>query len=149
MANLYEVLSDLCAKNEITGYKMCKDIGIQPSIMTDLKMGRRSGVNADTAAKIADYFGVTVNYLLGKEEQKEVTPVLTKKDERDIARRLAATLEAMGGEQDALMFDGEPIDDETRELLEMSLRNTLELGKRLAKQKYSSKKSRERGAGNT
>lgn len=69
MAKLYEILSNLCAQRGITGYKMCKDLGMQPSIMTDLKMGRRSGFNADTAANVANYFGVTVDYLLGKEEK--------------------------------------------------------------------------------
>ena len=38
--------------------------------MTDLKMGRKKGVSAETAQKIADYFGVSVGYLLGKETEK-------------------------------------------------------------------------------
>lgn len=68
MSELYKVLSGLCETREITGYRMCKDLGIQPSIMTDLKMGRRSGLKADTAAKIANYFNVSVDYLLGNEK---------------------------------------------------------------------------------
>lgn len=70
MGKLYEVLSALCNEKGITGYRMCKDCGIQPSIMTDLKMGRREGLKAETATKIASYFGVTVDYLLTG-EQKE------------------------------------------------------------------------------
>lgn len=53
---------------------MCKDTKIQPSVMTDLKMGRRQTVKAETAARLASYFGVTVDYLLGNTEQKENTP---------------------------------------------------------------------------
>lgn len=49
---------------------MCKDCGIQPSIMTDLKMGRRSSLKIETASKIADYFGVSVEYLLGNSDSK-------------------------------------------------------------------------------
>lgn len=45
-------------------------------------MGRRSGLKAETANKIAEYFGVTVGYLLGETEEKEKAPVLTKKDEQ-------------------------------------------------------------------
>lgn len=67
MGNLFTVLQKLCDEKGITGYRMCKDVGIQPSIMTDLKMGRRVGVNAETASKIANYFNVSVDYLLGKE----------------------------------------------------------------------------------
>lgn len=70
MCKLYNILKDLCDEKGITGYRMCKDIGIQPSIMTDLKMGRRVGVNAETASKIANYFNVSVDYLLGKEKEK-------------------------------------------------------------------------------
>lgn len=80
MSNLYNVLLSLCQQRGISGYKMCKDLGIQPSVMTDLKMGRRSGVKAETASKIANYFNVTVDYLLTG-EQKE-TPAET--GEREI-----------------------------------------------------------------
>lgn len=78
MSNLYNVLFTLCKEHGITGYKMCKDVGIQPSIMTDLKMGRRKGVNAQTADKIASYFGVSVGFLIGT-EQKETAPAETDK----------------------------------------------------------------------
>lgn len=44
-------------------------------ILTDLKMGRQSGVSATNAQKIASYFGVTVGYLLGEEEEKEKKPI--------------------------------------------------------------------------
>ena len=71
MSKLYNVLSNLCKQKGITGYRMCKDVDIQPSIMTDLKMGRRSGLKADTAARIANYFGVSVDYLLGNEDVKK------------------------------------------------------------------------------
>ena len=74
MSILYETLTALCKERGITGYKMCKDIGMQPSVMTDLKMGRRSSVKIETAQKIADYFGVSTEYLLGKEDQKDKTP---------------------------------------------------------------------------
>ena len=40
------------------------------------------------------------------------------------------------------VFDGEPIDDETRELLRISLQNQLEISKRIAKQKFTPKKYR-------
>lgn len=63
MSNLYEILNALCVEKGVTGYRMCKDCGIQPSIMTDLKMGRRFSVKADTAARIASYFDVTVSFL--------------------------------------------------------------------------------------
>ena len=71
MVTLYETLSDLCKEKGIKGGRMCTDLGISKSLMTDLKSGRKKGVNAETAQKIASYFGVSVGYLLGEEEKEE------------------------------------------------------------------------------
>ena len=72
MATLYENIVYLCQRNGIKGGKMCADTGISKGLLTDLKMGRRTGVSATTAQKIANYFGVTVGFLLGEEEEKEI-----------------------------------------------------------------------------
>ena len=71
MANLYERLCSLCENKGIKGGKMCVDLGLSKSVMTDLKSGRKKGVNAETAQKIANYFNVSVGYLLGEEETQE------------------------------------------------------------------------------
>ena len=71
MGSLYETIIALCNEKGIKGGKMCTDTGISKGLLTDLKMGRRSGVSAATAQKIASYFGVSVGYLLGEEEKKE------------------------------------------------------------------------------
>lgn len=71
MSILYENIISLCQSKGIKGGKMCTDIGISKGLLTDLKMGRRTGVSAVTAQKIASYFDVSVGYLLGNEEIKE------------------------------------------------------------------------------
>lgn len=70
MATLYETLEALCAQRGIRGGRMCTDLGISKSLMTDLKTGRKKTVTAETAQKLAAYFGVSVGYLLGEEEKK-------------------------------------------------------------------------------
>lgn len=69
------ILSDridlLCKEKGVTGYRLCKDIGISPNVMTELRSGRREGISAKNANKIAEYFGVTVGYLLGTEGTKK------------------------------------------------------------------------------
>lgn len=80
MSVLYETIASLCSDRGITGYRMCKDVGIRPSILTDLKQGRKKSVTVDTAIKIANYFNVDVSYLLGNEEK---APFLTKKARKD------------------------------------------------------------------
>ena len=60
---------------------MCKDTGISPGVMTDLKKGRRHSVKAETAARLANYFDVSVDYLLGNTDQKEKAPAKAEADD--------------------------------------------------------------------
>lgn len=79
MSILYDSIMRLCAKRGISGYRLAEDLAISKSIFTDLKMGRKKGLSADIAAKIADYFGVTVTYLLtgGQQDNQFVQPQKT------------------------------------------------------------------------
>ena len=74
MGTLYEKIISLCEEKGIKGGKMCTDIGMSKGILTDLKMGRQSGISTANAQKIANYFGVSVGYLLGEEEEKKEQP---------------------------------------------------------------------------
>lgn len=69
MNTLYTNIATLCKKQGITGGKLCADLGLSRSLLTDLKMGRKKDLYATTAYKIAKYFGVSVGYLLGMEEK--------------------------------------------------------------------------------
>lgn len=76
MSILYKNIAALCEEKGIKGAKMCNDIGMSKGVLTDLKMGRRTGVSAVTAQKIASYFGVSVGYLLGEEEKEKKPTVI-------------------------------------------------------------------------
>jgi len=67
MGNLYETIQRLCKEKGVRPGRMCDELGISRGLMTDLKMGRKKTVNAQTAQKIASYLGVTVARLLGQE----------------------------------------------------------------------------------
>ena len=71
MGTLYERITTLCKENGMTGGKLCTELHMSKSTLTDLKMGRQSGLSATKAQKIASYFNVSVGYLLGEEEKKE------------------------------------------------------------------------------
>lgn len=71
MDTLYERIMLLCNKKGIKGGKLCTDIGISKGIITDLKMGRTKSLSFATTLKIANYFEVSVGYLLGEEEKKK------------------------------------------------------------------------------
>lgn len=68
MANLYETIEKLCAGKGIRPGRLCQELGLSRGLITDLKMGRKKSVSAETAQKIASFFGVSVGYLLGQED---------------------------------------------------------------------------------
>ena len=70
MGSLYETIISLCEERGIKGGRMCTDIGMSKGILTDLKKGRQTGISTANAQKIASYFGVSVDYLLGEENEK-------------------------------------------------------------------------------
>lgn len=69
METLYERINRICEQQGIRPGRMCNELGLSRGLMTDLKMGRKKTVNAQTAQKIAGYLGVSVGYLLGEGEQ--------------------------------------------------------------------------------
>lgn len=71
MGTLYENISNLCDEKGIKPGRMCNDIEISRGLITDLKMGRKTSITVDTAKKIADYFGVSVDRVLGTTENKK------------------------------------------------------------------------------
>lgn len=73
MADVYKIIDTLLNDRGISGAKMSADLGMSRSFMTELRKGRAKGIKAETAQKIADYFGVSVGYLLGEETEKAPT----------------------------------------------------------------------------
>ena len=63
---MYEFIDKLMQERGITLYKLSKDTGIPYSTLaTCKKKGTKLGL--DKVQAIADYFGVTVDYLMGKQ----------------------------------------------------------------------------------
>ena len=67
MENLFVRIESLCQQKGIRPGRLCDELGLSRGLMTDLKMGRKKTVSAETAQKIAGFFGVSVGYLLGVE----------------------------------------------------------------------------------
>jgi transcriptional regulator with XRE-family HTH domain len=83
---LYNRIEELCAKQGVSAYRLCKDIGIRGSVLSDLRTGRKQGLSSKTLTLIAEYFGVSIDYLLGKEE------AATPKDDRSAKEAQAMEL---------------------------------------------------------
>lgn len=67
---MYELIESLCKDRGINITQMCREADVPRGNLTDLKMGRQSGLSAKNLQKIASYFNVSVSYLLGEEKEK-------------------------------------------------------------------------------
>lgn len=97
----------------------------------------------DKIQKVADYFGVSTDYLLGRTEKLRYYD-LTEKDERDIQKELEKIIEDMGNSE-AIAFskDTEELSPEARAAIISSIEESLRIGKALAKKKFTPKKYRD------
>lgn len=63
-----DIFMQLCSEKGVSANKACIEIGLARTAVAKWKKG--SIPNSDTLFKIADYFGVSVDYLLGNETKK-------------------------------------------------------------------------------
>lgn len=137
----YDQYCLLCKKAGVSPSKAAIDIGIAKSTVSVWK-NRGTAPQAAQLQKIADYFGVSIDYLLsGNEESADTkkTPALTKKDERDIEKILAKARRQLE-DNEGLMFDGDPASPEAVESILTAMELGLQAAKMKNKEKYTPKK---------
>ncbi|PHA00910.1 transcriptional regulator [Bacillus pseudomycoides] len=136
-------IAELRKDKKLSQYELANRLGFSRGKLANYEQGTREP-DYETLKKIADYFEVSTDYLLDRTVKKESLsnelPNLSGKEERDIARDLEKTLEDLENSEDALMFDGEPIDEHTKEMIRISLENSMRMAKQLAKQKFTPNK---------
>lgn len=135
---MYEKFENLLNERGITPYRVHKDTGISTATLSVWKNGK-SQPKKDKIEKLCEYFEVPLSYFYENEEVEKKT-MISRKDERDIEKKLTETLNQLES-GDGLMFNGEIMDEETKRLLEISLRSTLESAK-IAAKKFTPKKYR-------
>ena len=115
---MYSIFEQLCSEKGVTPYRVCKETGLTTSTISNWKAGRYTPKH-DKLKRIADYFGVSVQFLItGKEENAE-----------EIERSKIVNMNLQMDEilsADTLMFDGKPIDPESAELLQKQIEIALE-----------------------
>lgn len=96
--------------------------------------------SAERLQKVADYFDVTTDYLLGRTN----TPQFTRRDELDVQKTLEEVTKGLDNRASLAYMKngGEEIDPEDAELLKASLENVIRQSKLLAKRKFTPKKYR-------
>jgi transcriptional regulator with XRE-family HTH domain len=118
-------------------------VNVSPQVISNWERGY-TDPNHDDVARLAAALDCSTDYLHGRkpdEPRKSQLPSLSLKDERDIAKKLENILDAMDSDT-ALSFDGEPMDEETKELVRAAIESNLKLTKQLAKRKFTPKKYR-------
>ena len=65
----YDIVNNLCKERKTTITKMSEEIGLSNAAATSWKKGATP--KSSTLEKISAYFGVSTDYLLGKEDTKK------------------------------------------------------------------------------
>ena len=97
----------------------------------------------DKLQKIADYFGVTVDYLITGKEEMPSKPKLTPKDEKDITKDIESIMKKLSDKENGpASFDGEDLSLESMELFKEELEFALKRLKIINKEKYNPNKNK-------
>lgn len=132
-----ERVKAICKERKIAISRLEKDLGFSNGYISQLK----KGVFPDDRIKmIADYFGVSVEYLMtGNNSEPELTP----KDERDIAKDLDRIMgEIRKGNDGPLYYNGEEIGNDSINLLQNAIEYALRETKKENKEKYNPNKNK-------
>ena len=73
---IYSNIKTLCDNHtpRISFSKMCVDLGLSKSLGTKLKENPDKNISSETAQMIADYFGVSIDQILGNGQKNTPTP---------------------------------------------------------------------------
>lgn len=134
-------------RRKLTQEDVARRIGVARTTYAMYEQNSREPDN-ETLQKLADFFDVSIDYLLGRtddptppENTSQPYYALTERDQRDIARDLERMMSDLESDE-SMAFYGEPMDEETRQLIRISLENSMRLAKEMAKKKYTPKKYR-------
>lgn len=132
-----ERIKKLCEEQKITFAELERRIDLSNG---QIARWKKQTPGVDKLEKVAEYFDVSVDFLLGRTEQRYFD--LTKKEKTDIGQEVEAMLNGMNTSSE-INFYGEPMTDEAKEKLTIALQVALELSKKEAKKKFTPKKYRD------
>lgn len=139
---MYEVFEQLLQKHNVSAYRVAKEAGVTQTALSNWKSGR-STPSTLTLQKIADYFGVTIDFLMTGKNDESKEAQLTPKDEREIGRDLDRIMkEIKNGENGPLFYNGVEMDEKSLILLENAIEYALKESKKENKVKYNPYKNK-------
>ena len=130
-------LKELRKQNKLTQQQLAEMLGVTQAALSGWE-NEKFGIDNGSLLKCAKIFDVSVDYLLGRQEQ---LPELNSKDKREIQEILDDTEQQLLS-QDGLMFDGSPATDEDVQKIIMAMKMGMEMIKKENKAKFTPKKYR-------
>lgn len=106
-----DILCKILDEKGMTQLDLSNGTNITPATISRYITGKRKP-SSENAKIIANFLGVSTDYLLGNEASNG----LTEKDEKDIAKTMQKLKEQLANDK-GLMFDGDVLDEETAKLL--------------------------------
>lgn len=67
-----QIILRIIKQRNISAYRLAKETGISESLFSKWEKNPTSGISSTNLAKIADYLGCSVDYLLGRTDNPEV-----------------------------------------------------------------------------
>lgn len=134
---MYEIFAKLLAEKGLKAADVTRATGIKSPVFSEWKKGK-SKPNTDKMIKIANFLGVSVEYLSTGIEPVNSAYNLTSRDKRDIDGIISDTEQLL--RQDGLMFDGNPATPEEIESIISAMKIGMEMAKKKNKEKYTPKK---------
>lgn len=133
----YETIKILCKKKGVAVTAVERELGFARGSLCKVNTSKPS---MEKVQKLAEYFQVSVDYLLTG-EAKEKTPELTERDKRDIAKDLDNIMRKLtSGESGPASYDGEPLSPDAAALFRDELEIALKRLKIMNKETYTPKK---------
>ncbi|WMI81896.1 helix-turn-helix domain-containing protein [Anaerotignum sp. MB30-C6] len=138
---MYDRIKSLCKKHGISVNRLEQELDIAKGSLCKMNTSKPS---VERAQKIADYFGVTVDYLMNGEEANQINKfALNDRDKKDIAKDMETIRAKLVNKEDGpASFDGENIDEAEVELVLDSIEMMLKRLKRINKEKYNPYKNK-------
>ena len=119
----------------LTQEQLCEKIGTAQSTLGMIESNKREA-GKKTLLKIADFFGVTVDYLLTDDESE-----LNEKDKKSITKDLKKLMDEFREGTDGIAYyNGQELDENDLDLIESAMKIALEQIKIKNKDKYTPKK---------
>ncbi|EPY06659.1 immunity repressor protein (phage-like protein) [Paenibacillus alvei TS-15] len=126
--------------------------GVSNAQISRIEKGSRNAPKPETIKKLSKALKVpyeemmsVAGYIKDDHQVKEDKPpyyALSPSDELDIAKELEKIMQNLESNE-ALTFYNEPMDEETKRLMQISVENSLRIAKEMAKKKFTPKKFRD------